>query len=120
MASPESGVRLLKSCPGCSRKEYGAITNYEKVIDWTQWTGEDFFIVYPMAAYKLCTERVAQWLLGHKVKSFHLEKGFAQRERDSILSKYGFLAGRLSSYLPEDLAIKYGKPLRLETDVILS
>lgn len=114
VASPESGVHLVESCPACLRKEYTPITNFEKVIDWSQWTGEDFFVVWPMMGYRLVTERVAKWLLAHKVKSFRLEKEFEVRKRDSIISKLNIPAGRLSLYFPEDLASKYGKPLGLE------
>jgi hypothetical protein len=114
IASPESGIRLLQSCPACQRKEYSPITNYENVIDWSQWTGEDFFIVWPLAGYRLVTERVAQWLLARKVKSFRLEKEFEVDKRDAIISKLNIPAGRLSLYFPEDLAIKYGRPLGLE------
>jgi hypothetical protein len=84
------------------------------VVDWSQWTGEDFFIVWPTAAYKLVTERVAQWFLARKVKSVRLEGGFTEREGQPILSNLGFTVGRLSDYLPEDLAIKYGRAFGLE------
>jgi len=114
MASSESGIRLVKSCPACLRKEYSPITNFEKVIDWSQWTGEDFFVVWPIMQFKLITERVAQWLLTRKVKSFRLEKEFDVLRRDSIISRQSIPAGRLSNCLPEDLAIKYGRPLGLE------
>ena len=113
-ASPESGVQLVQSCAGCSHKEYSAITNYDNVVDWSQWTGEDFFIVWPMAAYKLVTERVALWLIARKVKSVRLEGGFTEREGQPIISRLGFTVGCLSDYLPKDLAIKYGVPLGLE------
>jgi hypothetical protein len=114
IATPQSGVRLLKSCSACPRKEYSGVTNFEDVIDWSQWTGEDFFIAWPMATRKLVSNRVAEWLLSRKVKSVRLEKGFAELERQVILQKFGFRTGRLSDYLPDDLAIKYGRPLGLE------
>jgi len=113
-ASPESGVRLVESCPACLRKEYSPITNPEKVIDWSQWTGEDFFVVYPLMGTRFITERVAKWLQSQKVKSFRLEKEFDVRQRDSIISKLNIPAGRLSLHFPQDLANKYGKPLGLE------
>ena len=114
IVSPDSGVRLMKTCPGCHLTEYSAITNYEQVIDWNQWTGEDFFLIWPMMGYRLITDRVAEWLQVHKVKSFRLERGLDARKRDSIISKLSISVGRLSLYLPEDLAIKYGRPLGLE------
>lgn len=114
MASAESGIRVLKTCPACHWKEYGPITNFENVIDWAQWTGEDFFVVWPLMGYKLCTERVAKWLRDHKPKSFRLEEDLAQLKRDPIISKQSFPGVRLSAFFPEDLAIKYGRPLGLE------
>jgi hypothetical protein len=114
IASPESGVRELESCPACLRRTYSPVTNFEKVIDWSQWTGEDFFIVWPMTGFKLCTERVAQWLLANQFKSIQLEKGFLALERRRARRTHGFVGGRLSLNLPEDLAIKYGRPLGLE------
>ena len=114
MASPESGIKLLESCPGCQWKKYSAITNFDKVLDWSQWTGEDFFIVWPMAGFSLCTEDVAKWLLAHKVKSCRLEEGFSIISRRPILARLGYTGGRLTDYFPDDLAIKYGKPLGLE------
>lgn len=114
VAAPESGVRLMKNCPGCLRKEYSPIEDYGKVIDWNQWKGEDFFVVWPLMGYKFVTERVAEWLLARKVKSFRLEKEFDEDKRDALISKLKIPTGRLSLYFPEDLAIKYGRPLGLE------
>jgi hypothetical protein len=111
IALPESGVRIAKSCPGCHWKKYTPITNYERLIDWTQWTGDDFFIVWPMPHWILITDRVAEWLLSHDVKSFQLT---SLDDWDQPAGKSGFTVGRLSNFLPEDLAIKYGKPLGLE------
>ena len=114
MASPESGIKLLQSCQGCQWKRYSAITDFDKVIDWSQWTGEDFFIVWPLGARRLCSERVAQWLLDRRIKSMRVECGFAEIARDPLFAKLGYVGGRLTNYLPEDLAVKYGTPLGLE------
>jgi hypothetical protein len=111
IASPESGVRVDMSCQGCHWKHYSPITNHEKLIDWNQWTGEDFFIVWPLPLHVLITERVAEWLQLEKVKSFRLER---LEDEDPFIAKYGFTVGRLSHFLPEDLAIKYGRTLGLE------
>lgn len=111
VAPPESGIRVVESCPGCYWKRYSPIANYEKLIDWSQWTGDDFFIVWPMPLLTLITSRVAQWLLSHNVKSFHLQ-GF--EDRPPLITSLGFTVGKLSEFLPEDLAIKYGGPLGIE------
>jgi hypothetical protein len=114
IASPESGIRLTVTCPACLYKEYSAITNYDKVIDWSQWTGEDFFTVWPVVTYVFCTPRVAEWLLRETVRSVRIEERLAGRARHAGLSRLGFAACRLSNYMPEDLAMKYGRPLGLE------
>jgi hypothetical protein len=111
MASPESGIRLVEDCPACRFKRYSGITNVDKLIDWSQWTGDDFFFVWPRPSSKLVTERVAQWLLSHKVKSFRLI-GF--EDLSQFVEKFGSSPGRLSDYVSQDLVIKYGKPLGLE------
>jgi len=111
---PESGMRLLDSCPMCFRKSYGPITDFDQVIDWDQWTGEDFFFVWPLTGHRLCTERAAKWLEASGVRSFLLGRGFELLEKEKKSLYFGIPRGRLSKYLPEDLAIKYGRPLGLE------
>ena len=111
VATPASGVRVINSCPACHWKKYYAIRNYENLIDWSQWTGDDFFIVWPMPHSILITERVAFWLLNREVKSFNLT---SLDDLDNPTGRNGFTVGRLSNFLPEDLAVKYGRQLDLE------
>lgn len=111
---PESGMRVLESCPGCLWKNYGPIDDFTQIIDWDQWTREDFFIVWPLTGQKLCTERVAKWLEASGVRSFCLGRGFELLEKRKDRLDFGIPRGPLSDYLPEDLAIKYGRPLGLE------
>jgi hypothetical protein len=111
---PESGMRVLESCPGCLWKNYGPIVDFGKVIDWDQWTGEDFFFVWPLTGHRLCTERAARWLETSGIRSFVLGRGFELLERKRNSLNFGIPRGALSEVLPEDLALKYGKPLGLE------
>src|SRR5262249_44338572 len=53
VAPPESGIELIEACGGCGYKKYSSLKNPERLIDWSQWTGEDFFIVWPLPGYKL-------------------------------------------------------------------
>jgi hypothetical protein len=110
----ESGMRLLDSCPGCLWKNYGPIHDFARVIDWDQWTKEDFFIVWPLTGHRLCTERAAKWLEISGIRSFCLGRGFELLEKKRDRLNFGIPRGPLSTYLPEDLAIKYGRPLGLE------
>ena len=111
---PESGMRILDSCPVCLWKNYGPITDFSQVIDWGQWTGEDFFIVWPLTGHRLCSERAAKWLGSSGIRSFCLGHGFDLLKKEKRSLSFGIPRGPLSSYLPEDLAIRYGKPLGLE------
>jgi hypothetical protein len=111
IATAESGVTVKKSCPVCHWKTYSGITNYERLIDWGQWTGDDFFVVWPLPRFILITERVAQWLLNHEVKSYVLR---SLDDFDHPSGKSGFSVARLSNFMPEDLAIMYGRSLGLE------
>jgi hypothetical protein len=111
VASPESGIQVKKSCPACCWKQYTGIANYETLIDWTRWTGEDFFIVWPLPKFVLITERVAMYFLESGIKSFSLK---TLDDFDRPVGASGFTVGRLSDFLPEDLAIKYGRPLGIE------
>jgi hypothetical protein len=114
IARPESGMRLLDSCPGCLWKNYGPIHDFAQVIDWNQWTGDDFFVVWPLTGHKLCTERVAGWLEASGLRSFCLGRGLELLEKRKERLSFGIPRGPLSDELPEDLAIKYGKPLGLQ------
>lgn len=111
MATPESGVHVDKSCPACHWKHYSPITNYEKLIDWSQWTGDDFFMVWPLPRSILITEMVAEVLRKQKSRAFRLAR---LQDCDPLVAKFGFTVGRLSGFMPEDLAIQYGTPLGLE------
>jgi len=114
VAQPESGVRVIESCPGCKWKRYSAITDFEKVIDWRQWTGEDFFIAWPFSNHRFCTERAANWLKSSALRSFSIVDPFEREKGRRYVMDGGFPRGPLSEALPEDLAIKYGRPLGLE------
>lgn len=111
VATAESGVRVKKGCPVCHWKNYTGISNYEKLIDWSRWTGDDFFIVWPLPRFILITERVAQWMISNDVKSYSLR---GLDDFDHPVGASGFTVGRLSNFMPEDLAIKYGRPFDLE------
>jgi hypothetical protein len=107
IARPESGVHLISRCDGCGRKEYSAMQKPMEMIDWDQWTGDDFFVVWPLPAVSLVTERVAEALKSVKAKSYSL----------SSIGQFvggGFLVGRLSAMMPADVAAKYGASLGLE------
>jgi hypothetical protein len=117
IARPECGIRLAESCPGCPYKKYTALKDSDQLIDWSEGTGEDFFIVWPLPMFTLVTRRVADALQSLRVKSYQLGTLRALERRfipDLLTSAAGFTVGALSQFMPDDVAIKYGKALGLE------
>ena len=113
VSPPESGIVVTNACTNCGNKKYSSLANPEKLIDWSQWTGEDFFIVWPLPMYTLITKRVADVLAEVNVKSYRLES-MLKREQGPFAMNLGYGVGALSGFLPQDLANKYGEPLSLE------
>jgi hypothetical protein len=111
VARAESGIRPTIKCERCHSVRYSAPTDCSQIIDWNQWTGDDFFFVWPLPNSILITERVAELLLRLAVKSYRLG-GF--QDCDPIVWTTGISPLRLSNYLPADLMVKYGLPLGLE------
>jgi hypothetical protein len=112
VANPESGVRLIQECPACLVREFSLIEDIDRLIDWGQWSGDDFFFVYPIP-HILITQRAANVLTDLKAKSFKLRKPQTAKEWDPTTPKY--LRGhRLSRRMPLDVARKIGVPLGLE------
>src|SRR5215471_4993585 len=62
IARPESGIRLLEECPGCPIKKYSPLRDPAQLIDRDQWTGDDFFLVWPVTSYLFITARVSEYL----------------------------------------------------------
>jgi hypothetical protein len=72
-------------------------------------------MVWPLPAYVLITKSVADVLGELNVKSYSLESMLSPRKQRFSMD-FGYSAGALSQFLPEDLAIQYGRPLRLECE----
>jgi hypothetical protein len=67
-ARPESGIRLIKQCPGCGLVRYSSFTN-GILVDETQWDGSDFFTVNGYPRYLLVTEAVRDAIVEHHLKN---------------------------------------------------
>jgi hypothetical protein len=109
MARPESGIRLKHACPGCLYKSYTELSDASELIDRSQWTGEDLFVVWPMPYFVFITSRLAEFLIASRTKSFSLRA--LEQTLGPFAGEYGFGVGSLGDTLPRDLALKYGKPL---------
>jgi hypothetical protein len=112
IAPPESGIELIEACGECGYKRYSALKHPEHLIDRSQWSGEDFFMVWPLPNYIMITKRVAGVLAELKVKSYQLKDPRRLKQAYS----FGYTVGPLSQFLPEDLAMKYGGTLGLQCE----
>jgi hypothetical protein len=110
VAHPESGMRLVEICPACLTQTYGYLREPEKVVDWNQWTGDDFFVVWPFDKLVFVTERVAEFLKARAVKTFDLRR---LHEWPNLHMRINIVGEPVSVSLPPDLAIQYGRPLGL-------
>ena len=82
-----------------------------QLIDEDQWTGEDFFIVWPMPGYIFVMQRVVEVFQAANVKSCRIRKLESGLRGESFSGTDSFRTESLAVFLPVDLAIKYGKPL---------
>jgi hypothetical protein len=115
-ARPESGIRLIEECPGCRGRKYSDVEEAEQLIDWTQWSRDDFFFVWPLP-FTFITERVADTLSALKVKSYTIESLQWMEVRNMVQRMYppsGYATSRISCTKPPDIVIKYGRPLGLD------
>jgi hypothetical protein len=122
LARPESGIRLVSECPGCSLRGYGRLEDARQLIDESQWTGEDFFFVWPLYSRWLITARVGEYLKTAKIKTCVVQPlmpiwddidyplGF--RIPDAIYERTGvsISVGSVRNMYPEELVNKYRRP----------
>jgi hypothetical protein len=62
VASPGSGIRVLRKCPGCDLTDYSRATDPAKVVDTANWDGSDFFRVKPVSGWIFVSNRVVEAL----------------------------------------------------------
>jgi hypothetical protein len=112
-ATPESGVRLVEGCPGCQFVRYTNVTYWPALVDLKQWTGEDFFKVWPLPNFILVTKHVVSLLRSLRVKCY------SARRLDELRGEwdFGIGVGPLSDVMPSDVARKYGRSLGLDRHV---
>jgi hypothetical protein len=63
MASPGSGIRILKKCSYCGRSVFSEYTRKNNLFDIDKWDGSDVFLIWPMPRYIFVVEEVAKCVL---------------------------------------------------------
>ena len=111
IARPESGIRLMDECPACLCKSYSSFSDSSQLVDKNQWTGEDFFVVWPLPYFIFVTNRVAEFISAARPKSYRLFR--LDRDAERFIGRGGFTVGSLGESFPRALALKYGRPLQI-------
>ena len=60
VARPESGITLIQKCSVCGMLIYSGVNNWPNLIDWEQWDGADFFMIWPLPRYIFTTARAVE------------------------------------------------------------
>ena len=111
MARPESGIRPDESnrdsCSACGRLMYTGLKKPEELIDEEQWDGSDFFVVWPMRAFRMVTDRVAQFVRACHLTGFTLTPVSQLRPID----EFGTTPLRHDWFMPDARARQLGEPL---------
>ena len=106
IVSPESGIRMDESCPGCGFTHWSELTNPEHLIQPRNWDGSDIFIIWPMPTYIFVSERVFKLYKENGFKGATFSKTFPE-----MSNGIGYSPQRLSKWMPEERAHEIGDPL---------
>jgi hypothetical protein len=111
LARPESGVRLISECKGCIWRKYSPLKDPTRLIDKSQWTGEDLFIVWPMPGDRLISRRVAEYFESARVEHCVVRRLEVSSDIDYPLNlRDRPTVGSVADIFPADLALKYRRP----------
>jgi hypothetical protein len=112
MAPCESGIRLIERCAACGLHVYSAWNNPENLIDYSQWDGSDFFIVWPLPGFTFVTERVARVIRDNKLSGIALKRSSDLVFSPHVIPKLS--PGRLSDWMRPQRARKLGGALGID------
>lgn len=110
MARPESGIHFdaEQSCAACGMLRYTGLKHSEKLIDEDQWDGSDIFIVWPLPAFPIVTQRFMDIVREHNLT------GLKCLPVEQLPPIEALGPGRLSYSMPEERARLLGEPLGIE------
>lgn len=86
IALPSTGCKLLWRCQGCGQREYQDGIIRGKAVRQARWDGSDFFIVWPLVKYPICTDRAKDVL-----ERFRMDKIVFRKPEEDVtpISGYG-------------------------------
>lgn len=106
MARPESGVLPI---PDTDRWE--GRPDWSRIIDWNSWDGSDFFLVWPFGFTRLVSDRVAAFIVKHKVTGARLFTPEEYTRFYMSMKPQRISPMRLRDFFPEKQAREIGEPL---------
>jgi len=95
------------------RREYSRLDDPTQLIDESQWRGDDFFIVWPLATETFLSPTVAAYLQTADLQTSVIRPLEISSDLDYPLPSWfwsGFVVGSVEERFPADLAQKYRRP----------
>ena len=107
VAPPASGIRYdeEQSCTTCGMLRYTGLEHAEELVDESQWDGSDIFIIWPLPAYLIVSDRFVNLIRKHRLSGLK----WLPVEQLSSIDSLG--PGRLGYWMPEERARLLGEPL---------
>jgi hypothetical protein len=107
VASPESGVHLVDSCPACGHQTWSVPVDRTRLVDVRDWDGSDFFMLWPFPRITFVSDRAAKYLGRWYQQDIQLA-----RVEDFEFPIQGIVSpGRLSDWMDEVRAQRLGGQL---------
>ncbi|MBZ5642527.1 MAG: hypothetical protein LAO19_07200 [Acidobacteriia bacterium] len=110
MAPEATGIREVERCHACGHLVYSRLEAPEKLIDFHNWDGSDFFMIWPLPRFRFVTERVVEVCERHGVTGVAFSQNWPTSQRKGS----GFTPGRLSHYMPRERAQLLGGALGID------
>lgn len=106
VARRESGIKLISECRSCGHRVYSCFTDPAQLIDWSQWDGSDFFMVWPLPRFIFATSRAVSILRDEEFSGLALEAIQNLKCGPDTLTPGGLLY-----WMPEDRARQVARGL---------
>ncbi|WP_457796729.1 hypothetical protein [Methylocystis sp. S23] len=85
VAQPSAGCKLLWRCRGCGQREYQDGIIRGEAVRQARWDGSDFFIVWPLVNYPICTDRAKDIL-----ERFRMDKIIFRKPEEDLAPINGY------------------------------
>ena len=105
MAPRTPGIHLLERCPTCRYLHYSCWADASQIVDWNQWDGSDFFMVWPLPRYIFISEKALAFFESNRFSGLKIARA------TEFNCESGLSPGRLSEWMPQERAYMLGRRL---------